>query len=212
MLPPTKAMLPPPFAPFTRASPPGPTPPLPPQTSVFSKYISEGCPVPSTCRSASCSASCFQRSSVSSVYLASSLPTSFAQDWQSQMPLPIARRCSGLSEGSYRGPPGDAAVTCAATPTFRALSSSVCGPLVRFLHAGFEQWLPTRLASISTTGLGKSSRIPAIPLAHQTNSGVESQSLYCQGRRAPNWMDQVRQSPQRARSPCQPSDDTPALW
>jgi hypothetical protein len=95
------------------------------------------------------------------VYRISSLSTSFAQDWQSQMPLPIPRLCPGVNDGSYLGPLGEAAVMCAATPTFRALSSSVCGPLVRFLHLGFEQRLPTRLASTSATAFGNSSRIPS---------------------------------------------------
>src|SRR5436309_2431327 len=42
---------------------------------------------------------------------------------------------------------------------FNALLSLVWGPLVRLRHVGFEQRLPTRLASVSTTGFGNSSRI-----------------------------------------------------
>src|SRR5208283_4347530 len=85
--------------------------------------------------------------------------TSLAQDWHSQTPFSIPFRSSDVSDESYLGPPGEAAVMCAATPTFRALACSECGPLVRFRQSGFEQRFPTRLASVSATGLGKSSRI-----------------------------------------------------
>ena len=68
-----------------------------------------------------CSASIFQRSSMATEYRASSLSTSFAQFWQSHIPFWIEDRSAWGSLESYRGPPGVAAVMCAATPTLMAL-------------------------------------------------------------------------------------------
>ena len=45
-----------------------------------------------------------------------------------------------------------------ATPLFSASAPSACGPPARLRHAGSENRLPTGLASVSTTGLGKSAR------------------------------------------------------
>ena len=55
------------------------------------------------------------------------------------MPFPMALRSSEPIEGSYRGPPAEAAVTCAATPMFSALVSSVWGPLVRLRHVCYQE-------------------------------------------------------------------------
>jgi len=86
-----------------------------------------------------------------------SLSISFAHVWQSQIALPEEARSLGDSAGSYRGPSGEAAVTCAATPTFTVPDGPVCGPLVGWRHLGLEQRNATLLASSSLTPDGKSS-------------------------------------------------------
>jgi hypothetical protein len=54
----------------------------------------------------------------------SSLSTNFAHVWHSQTALLALHRSSLDMLSSYRGPPPDAAVMCAATPTFSALSGA----------------------------------------------------------------------------------------
>jgi len=75
------------------------------------------------------------------------------------MPFEGALRSSGDRPGSYRGPPGDAAVICAATPTFTAFVGSSCGPLVSARQPGFEHRFPTREAKSLLTASEKSSPI-----------------------------------------------------
>jgi hypothetical protein len=67
-----------------------------------------------------------------------SLSTSLAQVWQSHIPFSALLRCSGLRFALKRGPPADALVMWAATPTLTALDGSSCGPAVSARHAGFE--------------------------------------------------------------------------
>ena len=69
---------------------------------------------------AACSARSFHSMRIGTVNLASSLSINLAHDWQAQIPLVAERRASGKRVSSYRGPPDDAAVMCAATPTFAA--------------------------------------------------------------------------------------------
>ena len=104
------------------------------------------------------SAAAFQASNMSFVKRGSSLSTSFPQDWQHQIALPIPDRCAGLRSGSKRGPPGAAAVICAATPKLMASCSVEAGPLVSRRQSGFEQRFPALLARDRTTEALKSSR------------------------------------------------------
>ena len=67
----------------------------------------------------------FQLRRISTGYLAWSLSTSFEHVWQSQIPLSIELRSSEARLWLYRGPPGDAAVMWAATPTTTAFDGSV---------------------------------------------------------------------------------------
>lgn len=77
---------------------------------------------------------------------------------QSQMPFSRFERSSGERAESKRGPPGDAAVMCAATPVFTALFGSECGPEGAARQSGFEQILPTRFARTALSAVVKSSR------------------------------------------------------
>src|ERR1044072_7279184 len=83
---------------------------------------------------ASLSAACFHRLSSPSVNLASSLSTRLPQLWQSQIALSACLRSSGVSAGSYLGPPGDAAVIWASTPMLIAFVESAFGPVVWARH------------------------------------------------------------------------------
>ncbi len=62
-----------------------------------------------------------------------------------------------MREELYRGPSAEAAVMCAATPTFTDFPGSTCGPLVSCRQDGFEHLYPTRFASRSLIGFGNSS-------------------------------------------------------
>ena len=83
---------------------------------------------------------------------------SFAWFWHSQIPFSADARCSTESVGSKRGPPDEAAVIWAATPTFTALETSKRGPLVNWRQSGLEQRSPTRWARMPITAAEKSSR------------------------------------------------------
>ena len=76
---------------------------------------------------------------------------------QHQIPFSMLRRSSDVRLASYLGPPGDAAVTCAATPTFTVLVGLVDGPEVSCRQPGFEQRIPTLFAKSSLVSTVKSS-------------------------------------------------------
>ncbi len=114
-------------------------------------------PAPSSSRRMPASASSFHCRKRARSCLLSSLSTSLAHVWQSQIPFSKSHLALGASRESYRGPPGDAAVMCAATPILTALSGRSCGPLVGFRQSGFEHLTPARLASNSLTDFVKSS-------------------------------------------------------
>ena len=63
---------------------------------------------------------------------------SFAQSWQSQMQLSFPLRVSASAFSSYRGPPEDAAVMCAPTPTLMTPLCSAFEPMVSRWQSGFE--------------------------------------------------------------------------
>jgi len=88
-----------------------------------------------------------------------SLSMSLPHDWQSQIPFSSAVRFSGVKLSSYLGPPGDAAVICAATPIFNAPALSSWGPAVGARQSGREHRCPTRAASTRFVDSEKSSRI-----------------------------------------------------
>jgi len=67
-------------------------------------------------------------------------------------------RSALLRVGSYRGPPGDAAEICAATPRLSAFAGSRCGPDSCARQAGFEHWPPARMARERLSDSEKSSR------------------------------------------------------
>ena len=66
--------------------------------------------------------------------------------WHSQMPFSAEERCCGVNVESYRGPPGAAAVMCAATPLFTALSGCSAGPEATAPQSGLLHRCPTRAA------------------------------------------------------------------
>ena len=68
---------------------------------------------------------------------------------QSQMPLVICFLWSGVSARLYLGPPGAAAVICAAMPVVMTPSLPYFAPIVARRQLGFEHSQATRLASSS---------------------------------------------------------------
>lgn len=106
------------------------------------------------------SASCYQRRIISTVNLRSSESIKSAQLSHNQIPFAMSLRCVCDSDESNLGPPGDAAVICAATPLLKDFVGVSDGPKVGTLHFGFAHKVPTRLESTSRTDLGNSSRIP----------------------------------------------------
>src|ERR1700686_1695103 len=133
-------------------------------------------------RSASSSARSFQAVSNSIVNRCESLSIIFAQFWHNQRPLSALARSFGVKPGSKRGPPVDAAVICAATPTFRAFDGSTVGPLVNARHRGLEQWLPTRNASARFTDSEKSSRMVTLNPIHRgrPTAGYLERQMHCE--------------------------------
>jgi hypothetical protein len=83
----------------------------------------------------------------------------FAHVWHNQIPFAGDARSAGVKTLSNRGPPGEAAVTWAATPMFTDPLPEESGPLVSRRQSGFEQECPARAAKRRTTELVKSSRI-----------------------------------------------------
>ena len=80
------------------------------------------------------------------------------------MALSIELLCCGVRLASYLGPPGAAAVICAATPTYMYLeTSSVDGAMVSDVHSGLEQMKDALREMASTTFDSKSSRFFVIP-------------------------------------------------
>lgn len=71
---------------------------------------------------------------IAGVHAALSLSINLAHVWHRQIPFSALFRCSGDWFGSYRGPSGEAAHICAATPTLMALLQSNWGPLVGARH------------------------------------------------------------------------------
>lgn len=84
------------------------------------------------------SASLFHLSNSSTVKCDSSESTSFPWVPHSQIPFLWCLRSSTVSVGSYRGPPGEAAVMWAANPTLIVRTSSDAAPLVGIPQSGFE--------------------------------------------------------------------------
>jgi hypothetical protein len=87
---------------------------------------------------------------------------SFAQFWQSQIPLLELARAAGDIAASNRGPCVAAAEMCAATPTLIDFSGSNCGPSVGARQSGREHRYATRRPRFRFTLSGKSSRIAAM--------------------------------------------------
>src|SRR6266404_5599902 len=88
------------------------------------------------------SAISFHDRSTASVYRSGSLSIRLPHVWHAHIAFFSEHRSSAESAGLYRGPPGDAAVMCAATPTFITLLDWVCGPDVGARQSGLLHRCP----------------------------------------------------------------------
>jgi hypothetical protein len=91
-----------------------------------------------------------------SVHCTSSSSINFAWIWQSQIPFVISERAVEVIDASYLGPPGAAAVMCAATPTLIIeLADFALGPTVTVRQIAHRK--ADRFASATLVALLKSS-------------------------------------------------------
>ncbi len=100
-------------------------------------------------------------------------------DSQSQMAFRIDDRSDDDISSSNLGPPGAAAVMCAATPMFTLFVNSLCGPDVALRQLGFEHRIATLLATLVLTAWENSSRAKSQP--HVT-AGCEQTDANSQAR------------------------------
>jgi hypothetical protein len=100
---------------------------------------------------AACSALVFHASNISFANAGESLSTNLAQVSHSHMPFDALQRSFSLRLESNRGPPGEAAVMWAATPTLIDFDGSLRGPDVSASHSGLEQRSPTLWARVRFT-------------------------------------------------------------
>src|SRR4029078_4055122 len=132
------------------------------------------------------------------------------QFWHSQIPLSLLRRSSRVWAALWRGPPGEAAQICAATPTMTIPSCLAFDPTVARPQSGAEHRKPTALP-ISVTVFGeKLSRTlnPNSDLPRNDTSVKRLSAIWHPGVRATGYHiepgcgvpgDQVRHSPPQGR-------------